>query len=320
MLFAPLIVDLDGRINLNTAGNIKGNTASRSNSGWFASEVNLSMLWSTSATNSGDWLYLFTGNGTAYGKYGRDQVPSGTLFASSSPAHIYGQGDLDGSNEQANGTATAPFLLPARVPPPRQRFPFPYFPPGYGSGSPAERQNHPAAYSVFKSMLATPGNDDLVFRPSDMEALLRPNNNKGAAVDSGSSALISYLTHLCPDGLRAGAAITQRRNWITTLSADVVKPGLSPWIYDPTNPSPYLVQAGTPLLSPTGVAPLPFPSFMQRQAPRKQRVAFQQRFHDRFAPPHGGPGPYELESLVAAVPPYRQRWNQHDDEHPERSL
>ena len=279
MLVAPLIMDLDNRINIAAAGNIEGlaatpATPSRSNHGWFPSEVNPNWLWSNSTINPTDWLNLFKGNGSYYGKYGPNLVPSGPLFAPGSAAHVYAQADLDGRNEQANGAATSAIQLPtvgSTTAPPNSSFP--YFPVGYGSGSPAERTNHPAGYAVYRSPLYVAGNDDLGFRASDMEALLRPNGL--TQTDTGGSALISNLLRLCPNTLSGtDATAPQRRNWITTVSSDIARPGISPWIYDPFNaasynpltpsaPFPYGVAATTPSLPPLG-GTVPFPSITQR--------------------------------------------------------
>jgi hypothetical protein len=292
MLVAPLIMDLDNRINVAACGNIAGNgSSSRSNQGWFASEVNLGWLWSNSA-NTTDWQKLFLGNGAIFGKYGRDSVPSGPLFPGGSPAHVYAPTDLDGRNELANGIPTGPIQLQTTSAATNPNPCFPNFPQGYGSGSAAERiyinnsgqiiYRHPAAYAAYKSPLYTtttinsvypPGskpavnpipNDDLVFRPSDMEALLRPNSLGQYPVDTGSSALISNLLRLCPNTLGGtGVNAPIRRNWITTISNDLAKPGLSPWVYNPLVPSPYTVNALTPTLPPTGGA-IPFPALTQR--------------------------------------------------------
>jgi len=268
MLVAPLIMDLDNRINLGTAGNILGNgPSSRSNQGWFSSEVNLSYLWSNSANAAvkAEWLSAFQGNATNYGKYGPNKVPNGQLFPTGSAAHVYGQADLDGRNELAGGTPTGAITLPTTPGPANQNPCFPNFPPGYGSGSGSERANHPAGYSPFKSWLYTAGNDDLVFRPSDMEALLRPNSLGQHPVDSGSSALLSSLQRLFPNSLfGTGANVPLRRNSITTISADLVKPGVSPWVYNPLT-SAYVVNPAQPSLPPFG-GPIPFPSLTQRNA------------------------------------------------------
>jgi hypothetical protein len=300
MLVAPCIIDLDNRINVGAAGNITGGgIASRSNQGWFPSEVNLSALWSNSTAAQTEWLNLFLGNppGTQpavpptgyYGKYGKSMAPGGVPlpplpggvdFPNGSPAHVYAQADLDGRNETAGGVATTGIVLPATsVGNPNPCFPT--YPVGYGSGSALERKYHPAYYDVYKSSFynaLNPLNDNIAFRPSDMEALLRPNSLAGN-VDAGSSALMSNLLRLCPTSLggmvSSNPDITapQRRNWITTVSNDLARPGLAPWIYNPADPtSMYLVNAATPSLPPLGMngaTPNPyisFTTFAQRSA------------------------------------------------------
>ncbi len=216
---------------------------------------------------------------------------------------------MDSRNEMATAPntlyqPTTAMLLPTTGPTAASCFP--YFPQGYGSGSALERANHPAAYSVYKSALynSSAPDNNLVFRPSDMEALLRPNSLTKAA-DTGSSTLISQLLRLCPTGL-GGPDIfpttppntidtsIQRRNWITTISSDLARPGLSPWLFNPSNPafnptapsnySTYLISATAaaatattpslgPDLPPVGMFPvgtpnqyIPFPSIAQLSA------------------------------------------------------
>jgi len=298
MLVAPCIIDLDNRINVGAAGNIEGGgTVSRSNQGWFPSEVNLSQLW-TNSTAKNEWLNLFLGNPpgtqptvppTGYlGKYGKslapggvlpavsNALPTGVIFPNASPAHVYAQADLDGRNE-TNGGPTGPVQLPGTGVAPANSC-FPTFPIGYGSGSASERAYHAAYYDVYKSALWNKINDNFEFSPSDMEALLRSNNLQGN-VDTGSSALFSNLMRLCPVSLGTGGAdltAPQRRNWITTVSTDLARAGLSPWVYNPADPtSMYLVNAATPLLPPLGTTmpagtPNPyisFTTFAQRSAP-----------------------------------------------------
>jgi hypothetical protein len=268
MLVAPLIMDLDNRINLAAAGNIRGTTASRSNQGWFPSEMNLAYVLA-STTLPTEWQNIFTGNGSYSGKYGTNKIPDSPLFPTGSAAHVYAPADLDGSNETAGYVATAPIQLPgtnATTSPANSCFP--YFPPGYGSGSALERANHPAAYAVYKSPLYTnnlvtgTANDDQIFHPSAMERLLRPSGIGNHPVDTGSSALVSSLLRLCPQNLEYSAQAYQRRNWVTTVSNDLAKPGLSPWIYNPTT-APYAILPATPSLPPVGT-PSPFPPFVSR--------------------------------------------------------
>src|SRR5262245_50316570 len=96
MLFAPFIVDLDGRVNLNTHGNIRGrdgggNPGHASNHGLGLWEVNLGPILDSTGANHGvlsasnggrpEWVNLFQGlksgaTVTLPGRYGRDQWPT----------------------------------------------------------------------------------------------------------------------------------------------------------------------------------------------------------------------------------------------------
>ena len=109
MLVAPLIIDLDGRINLATAGNIlgPGNTHG-SNQGWGPWEVNLAkVLYADNPANPVEWIKLFMGKAmpagnTVYGKYGMNGTPTtpGANAPSGTPAHVIAQGDVNGVNER----------------------------------------------------------------------------------------------------------------------------------------------------------------------------------------------------------------------------
>jgi hypothetical protein len=318
MLFAPLIMDLDNRIHMGAAGNLVGNgNTPLSNQGWFPSEVNLSTLWSNSASPT-EWLNLLLGttvNGTSYiGKYGPDHggevpvpIPTAPLYPVGYAAHVYAQTDPDGRNELQGNVPTGRILLPGGDPtnaPATSCFPF--FPQGYGSNSTPERiaggqligsgpninpitYRHPAAYSAYKPYLYTNtpygsdynpplalsqlapalgaipagvlpnSNNDLVFQASEMEALLRAMTT-GQPVDAGSSALISNLLRLCPKTL--GGTSLQPRNWITTISSDLARPALSPWIYNPSSPtSLFVVDPTKPALPPSSSNKSTFPTF-----------------------------------------------------------
>jgi hypothetical protein len=268
MMVAPLIMDLDNRINLAAAGNLSGlantpATPSRSNQGWFPTEMNLSYILA-STTVPTEWQQLFIGNSSYYGKYGPNKVPSGILFPKGSAAHWYAPADLDGRNETTGGY-TAAIQLPGTAATAPANSCFPYFPTGYGSGSAKERLNHPAKYAAYKSSFYNSTNDDIVFRPSDMERLLRPSGMGQHPVDTGSASLISALQHLCPQNLELSTSAYQRRNWVTTVSNDLAKPGLSPWILNPAT-SPYAINAAKPSLPPLGAASA-FPFFTQRAQP-----------------------------------------------------
>ncbi len=284
MLVAPLIMDLDGRINLNTAGNMLGpNNTHGSNQGWLPSEVNLSLAMST------DWQNLFQGNplgGTPriYGKYGWPNSATapfntpplspnggGGRATSGSFPHSYMQVDINGRNESNLTQYSSPLVGPG-FGGPNPIYSWPIFGAGFNNGSQIERTNLPSLYGVDRPALYVVNplgqpNRDRVFRASDMEPLLRPNNSLGTTpVDTGSAALVSDLLWLCPTSFGPGAASPRWRNMVTTSSADLVAPGLSPWLYpSPTNI--YKLNPNdtwpptTPALSqaPTGTA-IPFPT------------------------------------------------------------
>ena len=82
-LFAPLIIDLSGRINVNVHGNVRdtNNRTARSSQGWGPWEVNpawvLNQADPTSQVNPppAEWPYLFLGKNGVPGRYGADQQP-----------------------------------------------------------------------------------------------------------------------------------------------------------------------------------------------------------------------------------------------------
>jgi hypothetical protein len=239
-LFAPLIVSLDGRVNVNIHGNILGDAAGnyghRSNQGFGPWEVNLGKV--LPALKGGgpafEWQDLFRGNGsTITGKYGPNLVPSsGQTAPGALASHFYAQIDPDGREEAPPGTngPTSRIVLPGFPGSPPGLQPWPVFPAGYGNGRPEERLNHPILFDVFKPPRYTPPNDDRVFAASEMDAVLRYG-------DTGSPALTSDLFRLLPRNL----ANAYRRRLITTVGhLDSTAPGLPPIIYNPAN-APYRV-------------------------------------------------------------------------------
>ncbi len=235
-LFAPLIVDLDGRVNVNAHGNVRGRGAAHvSNQGWGPWEVGLPRVLAADPT---EWQNLFrgvavpaTGRGLRLvGRYGPDQQPTGTppaVRAAFGPTpHFYARVDYDSC--RANGTASAPLTMPAGV------ACFPTFPAGYDNAGPAESTNHPALYNV----LGPPGRNgaafDRRFATSNLAALLRFG-------DTGSEFLTSELLQLCPQNFLRAKDAARRRRLVTTDSFDPDVPGLTPWAWGGT-PSGQLVR------------------------------------------------------------------------------
>jgi hypothetical protein len=248
-LFAPLIMDLDNRVNVNVHGNARGAGGTHlSNQGWGPWEVNPGRVLS----RSNEWanLLLGTRQPPRLGRYGRDRQPgaAGSQTAAGPLPHAYAQADFDGANEGAGGFPTGPLGLPGLGAPPFACFPS--FPPGYGNssgGQPGtERWQHPAL-----GALSRPGGDDRRFAASNLEALLRYG-------DMGSPALTAELFQLCP----ANFVDARTRRLVTTHSADVERPGVAPWLFDRAA-FPCTPPLGAPDRPPVGPA-VPFPALALR--------------------------------------------------------
>jgi hypothetical protein len=223
-LFAPLVIDLDNRINLNVAGNLRGPKQQHhaSNSGWGPWEVNPARILDH---DSVEWSALLRGNNVMPGRYGRDSWPHSQLTGNLAPWNktgpFYALIDLDGSDELAGGKPTAAIALQdSPLAKPYQCFPT--FGAGYGNAWESERRNHPLLYDLFNPIAP-----DRVFALSNMEALLRYG-------DTGSPALTSELFRLCPlnfgDPVDAAAA-ARRRGLVTLASFDPDLPGIGPWFW-----------------------------------------------------------------------------------------
>src|SRR5262249_2183378 len=121
-LFAPLIVDLDNRVNLNIHGNVRGldgnnNVIHVSNQGWGPWEVSLQQVLTKQPGGAGsayEYTNLFTGatGPSRLGKYGVDQQPGtkGNVANPGSAPHFYNAVDYDGC--QDNNTVSQPFQMP----------------------------------------------------------------------------------------------------------------------------------------------------------------------------------------------------------------
>lgn len=256
-LFAPLILDLGGRINVNTAGNVRanfqnaGSTVHYSHQGWGPWEVNPGYALTGQGQPPAEWANLFLGNGLVSGRYGPDKQPgkagsnAGTAPANVT-AHFYAPFDFDGADE-ANGYGNS-----GKITAPTTNYCWPAYGNGFGSGSAAELQAHPGVYNYFNPRAT----DDHRFEWWDLDALLRVG-------DTGAPSMTSELYQLLSNTIQAHPGARRR---ITTHSFDLDVPGFSPWIWDPTdaangNQGQYQVPAGQ--FQPQG-NPMPFPNLSQR--------------------------------------------------------
>jgi hypothetical protein len=280
-LFAPLIVDLDNRVNVNVHGNIRGlNRTHVSNQGLGRWEINLGRVLDRPAGSTPEWPNLFAGNpnymNQPAGRYGPNLLPRTPGTVSALPysstqlytrPHFYGRLDYDGCNEQTWGPSGRVLLPGTGAGAPVSHSAFPFFNPtggyaGYGDAAPGvpaasavERRDHPLSYNYFDQFPTSV--DDRFFRLSNMEALLRYN-------ETGTHAMTSELFRLCPENFTD----PKIRRLVTTRSMDLGKPGASPWVWHVNPPAsamtpfaalykPYLL-TGTNLY-PRGEA-IPFPT------------------------------------------------------------
>jgi hypothetical protein len=277
-LFAPLIVDLDNRVNINVHGNIRGTDPKTqkpihlSNQGWGPWEVSLSQVLNASGAPF-EWANLFGGlpdptqpqQLLQRGRYGildqRGQVSSphphapwvpNNALIPKLPAPFYSPVNFDaapntvGQRHPMNGGRAGPIMLP---PNDAKTFTcFPTYPDDYQGNSQqgimAETTNHPLLYDYFQQTY----DDRRRFLSSNIEALLRYD-------DTGSLALTSELFRLCPMNFGSDASSSRRRNLVTTHSFDLDRPGVMPWAYPvaPGNPGTYRLQPGD--LFPNSSAP-----------------------------------------------------------------
>jgi hypothetical protein len=261
MLVAPLILDLDGRLNVNVHGNTMkadpANPASLanphgSNQGLGPWEVNLGRLL-TAPTAGGqiEWVQLFNGrtNPTIYGRYGPNKVPLINIVPASNVApaipvpHYYSQLDY-------TGRGVGPIQMPTGL-----TNPFPtYQGTGYDNANPAARTNHAMLDQVLSPLaprLDATGAPSQYwnrrFPASNVERLFRWQ-------DTGYEALTSDLERLLPLNL-VNAKV---RNLLTTDSGDRNRPGIAPYIFDPAAaPYTYGTATGATLEGPpVGVQPV----------------------------------------------------------------
>ncbi len=188
-LFAPLIVDLDGKINLNTAGNVRAGTQGQgSNQGLGPWEVSPMWVLNPSATSypgpSGEWSYLINGRTTPVvirGKYASSGIPNPSIGSASSIPIPHWYAAWDSDSVTTSGVITTRFSLPAG------NNVFPIFPglstgtSGYDQTLNGEFTNNPMLYDLSRPW----------FGAWNLDALYRYG-------DTGSPWLGCDLFRLCP--------------------------------------------------------------------------------------------------------------------------
>ncbi len=277
-LIAPLLFDLDGRINVNVAGNVPINPGTQvSNQGWGPWEMSLKQVINPSGVTSNNLLR--SSSAPTLGRYGPSTTSGMTtnpaqpykafephpgtvpnLITGGYPAQPYAYGDLDGS-PMTNPGATQVIQLPAGIQT------WPTFPSSYQGGQYPENLNHPLFYNPYLnrslptlgSQFALPygflsnrhfGNSNLAFLNSQF------NYDQ---VDYDQSELVQAEG---PGGVLGanyvpGTNGSNPRFLITPLSNDLDRTGLTPW---QTNVSGFSYNLAANTNQPMVSSPIPFPS------------------------------------------------------------
>lgn len=284
MLVAPLIMELDSKLNLNAIGNLMGTNGGvsvhASNQGWGIHEINpTKLLNSSTATN--EWMNLFVGNpppstlyssaygspaaSRTYGRYGYSRLPQGAPITGGTSSRQWGQVDFEGTQDPPPAALSGAWSLPSGTGTPYTCFPT--FPANaYQNGPNNETQDssknniHPLIYNAQR-----PKGDNRLLPVSALMPLYR----YGA---TNSDALSSDLYRLLPmnlfndNGSPADPLCAKRRRLCTLLSADLDRAGGPPYVWDLTDSgmptTHYSFSAG---LYPTGTS-ITFPATTNRGA------------------------------------------------------
>lgn len=266
MLVAPLIIDLDGRINVNVHGNIRGaSQAHAGNMGLGGWEVNLAKILDL-AGSPNEWQNLFVGSGPTAGRYNPSKLPTGSLPYSIPAIRGYAPLDFNGVIDPTYAgadTPTSKIQFPtdgntgnAR---PYQSFPY-YQPEGYNNGDPYETRvggvasgafNHPAVFNPFR-----PGAGNRTFPVQGLAEMLRWK-------DIPSSSRTSDIAKLLPNNLDDANGGLLRRALLTTHSFDLDRPGSPPAVWDPTDATTKYTYSSA-LQYPTAAGTPSFPALTNR--------------------------------------------------------
>jgi hypothetical protein len=247
-LVAFLVIDLDGRINMNVAGNIKGGNGQNSAQGFGPWEMNVATVADSQNTSSGGQglTWLDTGNGGITGRYSTGGIPNPQylIYANNNTTYpntsipgaavpFYSAADFDGS---ALTTGIGNMGLPPLYASNNTYLSNMTFGANYQSGSVNERTNHPLLYNPYllSNLSSSYPNRDRTFGPSDMYYLNYIFNG------GDTYYKLSQLGQLLPQNF--GQSYGPGNGWIngasnprflaTTVSNDVDRVGVAPFQTD----------------------------------------------------------------------------------------
>jgi hypothetical protein len=288
-LAAVLVLDLDGRLNVNVAGNLRANGGHASNQGWGTWEMSLQRLMALN--NPADSVGMGQAATLLQGRYGAlDKAPSKLpVFNTSVPlpppspvgvfdpspnrnyptpiptnqaasgtgAHDYSNVDYDASFfTQGGGAPAVSYRLTGLNS-------FPSYPQRYDNGSMAERTDHPMLFNPFllKDSQLTPilaNIDDTIYGLDDIFLLNfkfstdTANYQRAKLVANSGGTTGPNASRLYTD---VGGAQANRRFLLTNLSTDFDRLGIQPWAYNSGTAAQVYQQAAPP--GPGQVSPPP---------------------------------------------------------------
>ena len=260
-MFAILITDLDGRVNLNATGNLRGNPSNppyppamggvpatdihTSHQGWGRTEINPLQLggWTLAEYQQMFWgnPAIGTGLNGRYGLWANQNLqakPTPTYFAppnnrttpGKSPLY-YARADYDASTlPVASGPADGfnQMMLPAALSgtPSGYFSPFPFFGNRFGDGQVFEATNHPFLYNPFMLNRFGTLNNNV---NNEKDRLFPISDMRWLmAFNSSTEIANSEVGRLFPTFMSTAAAGIRRANMTTTHSADLDLVGAAP--------------------------------------------------------------------------------------------
>ena len=238
IMIAPLILDLDGKLNLNVAGNAMGAGGSHgSNQGWGPWEVNPGKVAQPAEIQALISSFPSSGSAQLAGRYTNNpRTPTGANGAignyPNSPP--YAMVDYNGSVDVGAGGIQGPLKIPTFNDGNASPFQsFPYFPTQNWGGAGATEitdgtnYNHASFYNPLR-----PSTDNRVFSPRETSTLL--NWGSKSSTLSSSSLMQFFPNSMDPQNPNTtnpqNTQTIKNRSFVTTLSSDLARITTPPYI------------------------------------------------------------------------------------------
>jgi hypothetical protein len=224
-LVALMVIDLDGRLNVNTAGNNLNGGTTASLQGWGGWEADLNAI----LPNEAQYLFSKNPNNNQFGKYGTDGIPTRAYGPDGSVGNVAPSPPLIPFHSAIdyNGVGSGPWS-----PTPATGMTFPSYPGNFDAGQvrAAKLLNHPLLFSSYflKSVKPTTPLTDRTYGPNEMYLLNFKYNN------DPNNYSKSELGQLMPNNLQGtySSGTVNPRYLMTTLSNDLLRPGITPWLFN----------------------------------------------------------------------------------------